>query len=120
MLAAHSLQPLPDRSHGERGGIVRNANALPSLSRTRCIGGLNQRKFFCDKGLSGLEELLRPDWQSSHGRYPIPQLKEWKLSPMDIESVKWWDSYTKAKEIVFQRTHRPEAPWWVVDVPSAY
>ena len=30
-LAAHSLQPLPDRSHGERGGIVRNANAYPAL-----------------------------------------------------------------------------------------
>ena len=41
--------------------------------------------------------------------------KEWKLSPMDIESVRRWDSYTKAKEIMFQRTHRPEAPWWVVD-----
>ena len=41
--------------------------------------------------------------------------KEWKLSPMDIESVTRWDSYTKAKEIMFQRTHRPEAPWWVVD-----
>jgi polyphosphate kinase 2 len=41
--------------------------------------------------------------------------KEWKLSPMDIESVRRWDSYTKAKEIMFQRTHRPQAPWWVVD-----
>jgi polyphosphate kinase 2 len=41
--------------------------------------------------------------------------KEWKLSPMDIESVRRWDSYTKAKEIMFQRTHRPEAPWWVVE-----
>jgi polyphosphate kinase len=37
--------------------------------------------------------------------------KEWKLSPMDIESVRRWDSYTKAKEMMFQRTHRPEAPW---------
>ncbi len=41
--------------------------------------------------------------------------KDWKLSPMDIESLRRWDSYTKAKEIMFQRTHRPEAPWWVVD-----
>jgi len=42
-------------------------------------------------------------------------LKEWKLSPMDIESLRRWDSYTKAKEIMFQRTHRPQAPWWIVD-----
>ncbi len=41
--------------------------------------------------------------------------KEWKLSPMDIESLRRWDGYTKAKEIMFQRTHRPEAPWWIID-----
>jgi polyphosphate kinase 2 len=41
--------------------------------------------------------------------------KEWKLSRMDIESVRRWDDYTKAKEIMFQRTHRPEASWWIID-----
>ena len=41
--------------------------------------------------------------------------KEWKLSRMDIELLRRWDDYTKAKEIMFQRTHRPEAPWWVID-----
>ncbi len=41
-------------------------------------------------------------------------LKQWKLSPMDLESRKRWELYTKAKEIMFERTHIPEAPWWVV------
>ena len=41
--------------------------------------------------------------------------KEWKLSPMDIESLRRWDTYTKAKETMFQRTHRPGSPWWIVD-----
>lgn len=41
-------------------------------------------------------------------------LKQWKLSPMDLESRKRWELYTKAKEIMFERTHKPEAPWWVV------
>jgi polyphosphate kinase 2 len=41
-------------------------------------------------------------------------LKQWKLSPMDLESRKRWEDYTKAKEIMLQRTHIPEAPWWVV------
>ncbi len=41
-------------------------------------------------------------------------LKQWKLSPMDLESRKRWEHYTKAKEIMFERTHIPEAPWWVV------
>ncbi|HVU18402.1 MAG TPA: polyphosphate kinase 2 [Candidatus Didemnitutus sp.] len=41
-------------------------------------------------------------------------LKQWKLSPMDLESRKRWELYTKAKEVMFDRTHIPEARWWVV------
>lgn len=41
-------------------------------------------------------------------------LKQWKLSPMDIESRSRWEDYTKAKEVMLERTHIPEAPWWVV------
>ena len=41
-------------------------------------------------------------------------LKQWKLSPMDLESRKRWEDYTKAKEIMIERTHIPEAPWWIV------
>ncbi|MDF3867788.1 polyphosphate kinase 2 [Pseudomonas denitrificans (nom. rej.)] len=41
-------------------------------------------------------------------------LKQWKLSPMDLESRRRWEAYTKAKEIMLDRTHIPEAPWWVV------
>lgn len=41
-------------------------------------------------------------------------LKQWKLSPMDMESRRRWEDYTKAKEIMLERTHIPEAPWWVV------
>ena len=42
-------------------------------------------------------------------------LKQWKLSPMDLESRRRWEAYTKAKEIMLERTHIPEAPWWVVE-----
>src|SRR5215469_15283843 len=42
-------------------------------------------------------------------------LKQWKLSPMDVESRKRWESYTKAKEAMLERTHIPEAPWWIVE-----
>jgi polyphosphate kinase len=41
-------------------------------------------------------------------------LKQWKLSPMDLESRRRWEAYTAAKETMLQRTHIPEAPWWVV------
>jgi len=42
-------------------------------------------------------------------------LKQWKLSPMDLESRRRWEAYTKAKEEMLDRTHIPEAPWWVVE-----
>jgi polyphosphate kinase 2 len=48
------------------------------------------------------------------GRIHDP-LKQWKLSPMDLESRRRWEEYTKAKEIMLERTHIPEAPWWVVE-----
>ncbi len=42
-------------------------------------------------------------------------LKQWKLSPMDLESRVRWEDYTKAKEETFERTNIPEAPWYIVE-----
>jgi polyphosphate kinase len=47
------------------------------------------------------------------GRIHDP-LKQWKLSPMDLESRRRWEDYTVAKEIMLKRSHIPEARWWVV------
>jgi len=47
------------------------------------------------------------------GRIHDP-LKQWKLSPMDLESRRRWEEYTRAKEVMLERTHIAEAPWWVV------
>ncbi|HUQ09696.1 MAG TPA: polyphosphate kinase 2 [Steroidobacteraceae bacterium] len=47
------------------------------------------------------------------GRIHDP-LKQWKLSPMDLESRRRWEDYTKAKEVMLERSHIAEAPWWVV------
>ena len=42
-------------------------------------------------------------------------MKQWKLSPMDLESRVRWERYTKAKEEMFERTNIPEAPWFIVE-----
>ena len=42
-------------------------------------------------------------------------LKQWKLSPMDVESRARWERYTKAKDVMFEHTNIPEAPWWIVE-----
>jgi polyphosphate kinase 2 len=42
-------------------------------------------------------------------------LKQWKLSPMDLQSRVRWEAYTKAKEETFARTNIPEAPWYIIE-----
>ncbi|SEA96135.1 polyphosphate kinase 2, PA0141 family [Thiothrix caldifontis] len=42
-------------------------------------------------------------------------MKQWKLSPMDLQSRVRWEDYTKAKEEMFERTNIPEAPWYIVE-----
>ena len=42
-------------------------------------------------------------------------MKQWKLSPMDLESRIRWEQYTKAKEEMFARTNIDEAPWYIVE-----
>lgn len=42
-------------------------------------------------------------------------MKQWKLSPMDLQSRVRWEDYTKAKEEMLDRTNIPEAPWFIVE-----
>ena len=41
--------------------------------------------------------------------------KGWKLSPMDLESVKRWDEYSIAKDNMFEHTDTASSPWYVVE-----
>ncbi len=42
-------------------------------------------------------------------------IKQWKLSPMDLQSRIRWEDYTKVKEEMLERTNIPEAPWSIVE-----
>jgi polyphosphate kinase 2 len=42
-------------------------------------------------------------------------LKQWKLSPMDVESRLRWVEYSKAKDEMFSYTDTKVSPWWVVN-----
>ena len=42
-------------------------------------------------------------------------MKQWKLSPMDLEARVRWEQYTKAKEEMLERTSIDEAPWYIVE-----
>jgi polyphosphate kinase 2 len=41
--------------------------------------------------------------------------KNWKLSPMDLESRRHWVDYSRAKDRMFEATDTEASPWWVVE-----
>ncbi len=42
-------------------------------------------------------------------------MRQWKLSPMDLQSVTHWEDYSRAKDEMLLHTDIPEAPWYVVE-----
>ncbi len=42
-------------------------------------------------------------------------LRRWKLSPTDLESIRRWEDYSRAKDAMFAATDIPEAPWWTIE-----
>lgn len=47
-------------------------------------------------------------------------LKQWKLSPIDIQGLARWDAYSGAIEETFRRSHSPVTPWTVVRADDKY
>jgi polyphosphate kinase len=108
-----------DRSWYNRAGVERVMGfcteqeaerfllVTPAIEREMVVqNGIILRKYFLD--ISQDEQRRRFE-----ARIKDP-LKHWKLSPMDIESVRrWWD-YTAAYQRMIEATHTPEAPWYIV------
>ena len=42
------------------------------------------------------------------------ELKQWKLSPVDLKGQQLWDNYTRYKEQMFNKTHTSFSPWVIV------
>ncbi len=107
-----------DRSWYNRAGVERVMEfcsddqyeeffrSVPEFEKMLVRSGIQLIKYWFS--ISDEEQHLR-----FMGRIHDP-LKQWKLSPMDMESRRRWEEYTKAKEIMLERTHIAEAPWWVV------
>ena len=117
-LPAAGEMVLFDRSWYNRAGVERVMGfcseeeveeffrSVPEFERMLVRSGIRLIKYWFS--ITDEEQYLR-----FLGRMHDP-LKQWKLSPMDLESRRRWEDYTRAKEIMLQRTHISEAPWWVV------
>ena len=117
-LPAAGEMVLFDRSWYNRAGVERVMGfcsddqyeeffrTVPEFERMLVRSGIQLVKYWFS--ISDEEQNLR-----FLGRIHDP-LKQWKLSPMDLESRRRWEEYTRAKEVMLDRTHIDEAPWWVV------
>lgn len=56
----------------------------------------------------------RPEQYRRFKSRETDRLKQWKLSPVDLQSLSRWDDYTKAIDGMFEQTDTPESPWIVV------
>ena len=107
-----------DRSWYNRAGVERVMGfctpeeyeeffrSVPEFERMLVRSGIRLLKYWFS--ITDEEQHLR-----FLGRIHDP-LKQWKLSPMDLESRRRWEDYTKAKEVMLERSHIAEARWWVV------
>ena len=78
----------------------------PGVEREVVNNGIILLKYFLD--VSQDEQRRRFEARISD---PV---KHWKLSPMDVESVRrWWD-YTRAYQDMLAATDSPSAPWYIV------
>jgi polyphosphate kinase 2 len=117
-LPAGGEMVLFDRSWYNRAGVERVMGfcndeeyeeffrSVPEFERMLARSGIKLIKYWFS--ITDEEQHLR-----FLGRIHDP-LKQWKLSPMDLESRRRWEDYTRAKETMLERTHIAEAPWWVV------
>jgi polyphosphate kinase 2 len=86
--------------------VKRFLEVAPHIESLIIENGILLRKYFLDVSEEEQERRFRK-------RIDDP-LRQWKLSPMDIESYrKWWD-YTDAYREMIRETHTGHAPWWIV------
>jgi polyphosphate kinase 2 len=108
-----------DRSWYNRAGVERVMqfctddeyrrflHQAPIFERMLVEEGIALRKYWFSVSLDEQERRFR-------SRLHDP-LRRWKLSPMDVESIKRWEDYSRAKDEMYVHTDIPEAPWFVVE-----
>jgi len=107
-----------DRSWYNRAGVEhvmgfcteeeyhRFLDLVPLVEKMMTDGGLILIKYWLEVGKEEQERRFE-------ARIDDP-LRQWKLSPMDVESWRRWDDYTRARDQMLKATDTPFAPWYIV------
>jgi len=107
-----------DRSWYNRAGVER---VMGFASRAEYLEFMRQtpdlERMFVRSGIHLVKFWFSVSRGEQRTRFAIRQVdpvRQWKLSPMDIQSLDKWDDYTEAKEAMFFYTDTADAPWTVV------
>jgi polyphosphate kinase 2 len=79
---------------------------VPMVEKMMTDGGLLLVKYWLEVGKDEQAERFE-------ARVDDP-LRQWKLSPMDLESWRRWDDYTHARDLMLRATDTPQAPWYII------
>ena len=74
-------------------------------------------KYVVDGGIRLLKLWLEVGQKEQERRFMAridDPIRQWKLSPMDLESFKRWYEYSKARDMMLERTDTDDAPWYIV------
>ncbi|MCA1984117.1 polyphosphate kinase 2 [Nocardioides nematodiphilus] len=104
-----------DRSWYNRAGVERVMGFCSDEQYEQFVDQAPRfEKMLVESGISVTKFWFSVTQSEQRTRFIIRQIdpvRQWKLSPMDLESLDRWDSYTRAKEEMFQRTDTRSAPW---------
>src|SRR5262245_966088 len=78
----------------------------PQMEKYIVDGGIQLIKIWLEVGQDEQERRF-------HARIADP-LRQWKLSPMDLESYRRWYDYSRARDMMLKKTDSKHAPWHVV------
>ena len=107
-----------DRSWYNRAGVERVMGFAEPEQYEQFMGQAPLfERMLVERGITLPQYWLSVTQSEQRTRFIIRQVdpvRQWKLSPMDLQSLDKWDAYTAAKEAMFRRTDTEWAPWTTI------
>ena len=107
-----------DRSWYNRAGVEYVMGFCTEAEHQRFLDLCPQiEKDIVDVGIQLIKVWLEVGQDEQERRFKArinDPLRQWKLSPMDIESFQRWYSYSRARDMMLKTTDSKQAPWHVV------
>jgi polyphosphate kinase 2 len=107
-----------DRSWYNRAGVEYVMGFCTEEQNRRFLELCPQvEKYIVDGGITLIKIWLEVGLEEQERRFSAridDPLRQWKLSPMDLESYRRWYDYSRARDMMLKITDSEHAPWYIV------